>query len=148
MFSFLTLFWSWDSCCWSISKDVHFPMASFALRAFNLASGFCWHTLYIYIYGPTRGIRQRMLCEWESYRYEIVGARGARCWFDLSKVNPAAKRWWYFSAGWSCRYCCWEINSPGFFCQSQSAYLRSSHDPSTTLSVTFTYIVLQVPSSF
>ena len=34
MFSFLTLFWSWNSCCWSISKDDHFPIVSFVWRAF------------------------------------------------------------------------------------------------------------------
>ena len=34
MFLFLTLFWSWDSCCWSMSKDDHFPIVSFVLWAF------------------------------------------------------------------------------------------------------------------
>ena len=34
MFPFLTLFWSWDSCCWSMSKNDHFPIVSFVWWAF------------------------------------------------------------------------------------------------------------------
>ena len=29
MLHFLTMFWSWDRCCWSMSKDDHFPIISF-----------------------------------------------------------------------------------------------------------------------
>ena len=34
MFPFLTLPWSWDSCCWSMSKDDHFPVVGFVWQAF------------------------------------------------------------------------------------------------------------------
>ena len=40
MFPFLTLFWSWDSCCWSMSKDDHFPIVSFVWQAFLLSVRF------------------------------------------------------------------------------------------------------------
>ena len=51
MFPFLTLLWSWDSC-WNMSKDEHFPIVSFVWWAFYIASGFCWHTLYIASLSP------------------------------------------------------------------------------------------------
>ena len=46
MCSFLILFWSWYSCCWSMSKDLTtFQLLVLFDEHFYIASGFCWHTL-------------------------------------------------------------------------------------------------------
>ena len=47
MFPFLTLFWSRDSCHWSMNKEYHFPNGGFVRQAFYIVSGFCWRTLYV-----------------------------------------------------------------------------------------------------
>ena len=45
MFLFLT----WDSCCWSMSKDDHFPIVSFVWRAFLFTVRFLLtHPVYVY----------------------------------------------------------------------------------------------------
>ena len=48
MLLFLTLLWSWDSCCWSMRKHDRFPIVSFAWRAFLASVRYLlsWHTLY------------------------------------------------------------------------------------------------------
>ena len=48
MFPFETLFWSWDSCCWSMSKDDHFPIVGFVWWAFLYRVSFLLtHPVYI-----------------------------------------------------------------------------------------------------
>ena len=48
MFPFLNLFWSWDSFCWSMSKDDHFPIISFVWWTFLYSIRFLQtHPVYI-----------------------------------------------------------------------------------------------------
>ena len=56
MFSFLTFLWSRDSCCWSKSKDGHFPNVGFAWRAFL-------HSLRLLLTHPVESKRQKNLGE-------------------------------------------------------------------------------------